>query len=341
MNLNYNQFNWKKKDNLFLNPKIFSYKEIFYVPKLFWREIFLVFETKNFSIIKSWYLSKSDENFILKILLDFRIFKLNFFFLRFIISLIYKIKKKRIIYLKKNDFIFFGPFIQNYYHQIAEFLLRLILIKKLKLKIYRIFLPNKLKGLIYGTQITKYIKKIIFFNTYENIVFKNAKYLSHASHISLNKNYLDALKVLKKSIKTKKNKNLAKNQFILISRENAKKRKLLNEQELYQRIKFLGFKRISFESLSLQKQINISRNAKIIIGYHGAGLANIFFMDSKKKYLIEIVNKYYNHPLYEHCSKILNISYKKFICSTNHKNLDGLCSVNEIEEYLKKIIYNR
>lgn len=64
-------------------------------------------------------------------------------------------------------------------------------------------------------------------------------------------------------------------------------------------------------------------------------------MDRKKKYLIEIVNKYYNHPLYENCSKILNINYKKFICSTNYKNLDGICSISEIEEYLKKIIYNR
>ena len=79
---------------------------------------------------------------------------------------------------------------------------------------------------------------------------------------------MDALKVLKKTIQTKTNKNLSKNQFILISRENAKKRKLLNEKKLYQRIKFLGFKRISFESLSLKNQINISRNAKIIIGYH-------------------------------------------------------------------------
>lgn len=140
MNLNYNQFNWKEKDNLFLSSKIFSYKEIFYVPKLLWKEIFLVFETKNFSIIKSWYLSKCDEKFILKILLNFRIFKINFFFLRFIINLFYKIKKKKIVYLKKNDLIFFGPFIQNYYHQIAEFLLRLILLKKLKLKkINRIF----------------------------------------------------------------------------------------------------------------------------------------------------------------------------------------------------------
>lgn len=104
--------------------------------------------------------------------------------------------------------IFFGPFIQNYYHQIVEFLLRLILLKKLKLKkINRIFLPDKLRNLIHSTQITKYIKKkIIFFKTYDNIIFKNAKYLSHASHISLNKNYLDALKVLKKIIKTKKKK---------------------------------------------------------------------------------------------------------------------------------------
>lgn len=101
MNLNYNQFNWKKKDIPFLKPKIFSYKEIFYIPKLLWREIFLVFDTKNFSIIKLWYLSKSDEKFILKILLDFKIFKLNFFFLRVIIYLFYKIKKKKLFILKK------------------------------------------------------------------------------------------------------------------------------------------------------------------------------------------------------------------------------------------------
>ena len=74
-----------------------------------------------------------------------------------------------------------------------------------------------------------------------------------------------------------------------------------------------------------------------MIGYHGAGLSNSFFMD-KNNYLIEIVNKYYNHPFYKLYTSMLKLNYKKFLCSKNFKNFDGECDINKINKYIKKII---
>ena len=36
--------------------------------------------------------------------------------------------------------------------------------------------------------------------------------------------------------------------------------------------------------------------------------------------------------------KILKLNYKKFVCSKNFKNLDGICNINEILKYVKKIL---
>ena len=73
-----------------------------------------------------------------------------------------------------------------------------------------------------------------------------------------------------------------------------------------------------------------------MIGYHGGGLSNILFMNSKN-YLIEILNKNYDHKIYGHISKLLGLKYKNFLCEKSFKNLDSFCNINEIERFIKKI----
>ena len=123
-------------------------------------------------------------------------------------------------------------------------------------------------------------------------------------------------------------------EYVLVSREN-NKRKLLNEDELYNSLKPMGFTKVFFEKLSLSKQIEICRNAKILLGYHGAGLSNSFFM-RKNQHLLEIVNTNYNHPWYEIYSKVLNLNYNKLFCLTNYKNLDGICDASSVKNKFLK-----
>jgi hypothetical protein len=198
--------------------------------------------------------------------------------------------------------------------------------------------PDELKRIIYATKIYKYLDNIKFnyYKSHKKYLFFNVKYLSHIDVRTNNAFYRSAVNDYRKFINLNKFKKNSKYKYVIISREN-NKRKLLNEDELLNFLKPLGFVKIHFEKLNLNKQIEISCSAKIMIGYHGAGLSNSFFMQ-RNNYLIDIVNSFYNHPFYNLYSEVLGLNYKKFLCSKSFKNLDGECDAKEIQQYIKKIL---
>lgn len=64
---------------------------------------------------------------------------------------------------------------------------------------------------------------------------------------------------------------------IFISRKDAGVRKLINEDELFEKLQAHGFERYCLSQLSLLEQITLFNHADTIIALHGAGLANIIF----------------------------------------------------------------
>lgn len=77
---------------------------------------------------------------------------------------------------------------------------------------------------------------------------------------------------------------------VFISRKGT--RGLINEQEIEQTLYEYGFHKFYFEDIPLSQQWSIMRNAKVIVGVHGAGLAGIIFNRNTPK-VIELV-----HPGY-------------------------------------------
>lgn len=65
---------------------------------------------------------------------------------------------------------------------------------------------------------------------------------------------------------------------LFVSRADAKKRRLLNEEEVFRRIEHLGFKRVMPGLLPVAEQIALFSEAQIVAGPHGAGLTNLIFM---------------------------------------------------------------
>ena len=74
-----NKFGWPKKKFVAKKPEIIFEKKIFFMPKLFWRKIFVCVDYPKLNLIKSWYVNNELEKFTLKILLDFKIININFF----------------------------------------------------------------------------------------------------------------------------------------------------------------------------------------------------------------------------------------------------------------------
>lgn len=276
----------------------------------------------------------------------FKIFKFRINLRKFIkyFNIFFKNKK---INLKKKDLVLFGPYSNSYHHVLYEFLLRLIYLKKINFK-SQIWLPDNLKIYV-NSRAYKNIfgkLKLRFFNTKKNLLFENCNYLTHANTRWIIKNkkktisaeFLKLIKLFRKTLfnKNKFSKN-RKYEYIIVSRTSSLRRKLINELDLYKTLKKYKFELIYFENYSFHEQINIARNCKVMIGYHGGGLSNILFMNSKN-YLIEILNKNYDHKLYAHISRSLGLKYKNFLCEKSLKNLDGFCDIDEIERFIKKII---
>ena len=163
------------------------------------------------------------------------------------------------------------------------------------------------------------------------------KYLTHINHQKKNVFFKKSVKKLNTLIsKNFKLIDLKKEKNIIISRLHSS-RKLLNERVLFEQLKKYNFEIHNFEKLSLQKQIELTRQSKIIIGYQGSGLVNCFFM-KKNTYLIDIVNKHIANDIYKIQMPSLKINYNRSNCEISYKNLDGIADINHIESIVKRIL---
>ena len=116
-----------------------------------------------------------------------------------------------------------------------------------------------------------------------------------------------------------KSKHNSKIKKLFIDRSESKFNhcKLINNNEIIITLKKRGFKIIQVGKLSFERQIGLFRNAKIIVGPHGAAFTNLLFCRPKTK-IIEIKPK--NRPNnYKIISKFNNLKYKQFISSSISK----------------------
>lgn len=317
-------------------PSILYEPEIIFIPKLLNRIVCFAF-TKNKKLIKNWLINIFIEKWAFNKLLSYKIAKYDIFISKnvfFLLSYFFQNKK---IYLKKNDIILFGPWPQIYYHQIIDFILRLVLIKNHKFE--RIYVPENLKHILINRPYKKIFKhlKIVYYSLNKKIFFYNAKYLTHIQQN--NKNYFlsSTIKNLNKAIhKNYSFKNKKKVKYVLVSRKNSS-RDLLNEEELYLRIKDFGFQRFYFDEISKLDQIEISFYAKIMIGYHGSGLTNLIFM-KPNTFVIDIVNEYYQNPGIKNLCINKKVNYIKSLCAISNKDLSGVCNIDFLDKTIKSLI---
>jgi len=106
------------------------------------------------------------------------------------------------------------------------------------------------------------------------------------------------------------NQNLSTIRNILISRKgNQNGRILINETEILDKLSCHNFKLIDPGNLSFRDQVELFRNARVVVGSHGAALSHIVSLKSKST-LIELNQKTYVKWHYNKLARDLNINYK-------------------------------
>lgn len=104
---------------------------------------------------------------------------------------------------------------------------------------------------------------------------------------------------------------------IFIARANLKKgfldRGIKYSEQLYNRLENLGFEKIFLEELSISEQISVISSAEVLVGFHGAGLANMVWMNPNTQVFEITESRLTSH--FEHIALICKIRFKRFIAS--------------------------
>jgi len=95
---------------------------------------------------------------------------------------------------------------------------------------------------------------------------------------------------------------------IYISRKKANSRRLVNEEELEQRLAKAGYISVCFEDLPFAKQLETIQTAKSIVAPHGSGLANLVAAQPGTK-VCEILSPEWPRSTFARLSKELDLEY--------------------------------
>ena len=110
-------------------------------------------------------------------------------------------------------------------------------------------------------------------------------------------------------------KNIGSYKRLYISRKNANMRRLLNEDVIVSDLEQRGFKIIDPGDYSKIEQIIMFRNAEVVVGMHGMGLANLCF-SKHTKLLLEIMSINLNKVSYFRTAQLQQSRYAAYYVST-------------------------
>lgn len=127
--------------------------------------------------------------------------------------------------------------------------------------------------------------------------------------------------------------------YIIISRANVNQRKLLGDDRIIKAFPSIPFKIINTEEMSYVEQVIAFRNAKIIIGPHGAGLVNLIYV-TKNPLVIEIfptLRKIRDAGAYHQIAREMNLNYYLLVKTPVNNDQDIEISESIIAE-IKSIL---
>jgi len=235
----------------------------------------------------------------------------------------------------------------NYFHWMFDILPRLKLIKKIK----------NLRDIdyFYVPELKKWQKDTLsIFKIPENKFINSKKYrhieadlVLATSHPWYSKGYMVSESknlpswvinwVSKKFLKFKKKTICNKKIFIDRSESINKYCQIINNDEVINCLKNLGFSIHKTGQMSFFEQIYLFNNANIIVGAHGAAFTNLVFCKPKTK-IIEIIPKLHPSTVNRKISKVKKLNYLRFLTKNlkENKKINGDIIVNT--SALKKAI---
>ena len=173
----------------------------------------------------------------------------------------------------------------NYYHWVMESLGRLALVNEKELKDYTIVVDINAPKFVTESLIFLFgiDKSKIFYNSNKKI--KVSCLLLPSFPITRNEStdwtniYFPAVIRKLNEISLIQTYNEEDKTNLIISRKKATQRRIVNLETFVERYSDLNFKVVFLEEMNFKEQMQLFRNAKIVLSTHGAGLVNLLFSE--------------------------------------------------------------
>jgi hypothetical protein len=135
---------------------------------------------------------------------------------------------------------------------------------------------------------------------------------------------------------------------IYISRKNVKSRKVKNNDEFWNSLRYFGFTEIFPEDYSVMELAGIVNNADVILSIHGSGLSNICFI-SPNTTVVDILAPFHQDAYYWQISNLCHGRYIGFFAEGDHPdddldlvklNIDDdlIINVTQLNELLEYVV---
>jgi capsular polysaccharide biosynthesis protein len=121
---------------------------------------------------------------------------------------------------------------------------------------------------------------------------------------------------------------------IYISRQKARNRHVKNEEEIIDFLREYGFERVFLEDMSIEDQVRMFSNVKMIIAPHGGGLTNVLF--SRNCSVLEFIPENNKAGFFKNLCSLLDLEYKCIECETGGTVAQNMSvDISRVESWLK------
>lgn len=111
---------------------------------------------------------------------------------------------------------------------------------------------------------------------------------------------------------------------LYISRSDARRRKILNEDALWHSLQHHGFEKVELNGMNWPDQIRLFRQAVLVVSNHGAGLSNIMFMPAHGR-VIELKAAKNDYWCFFSLARVCHLEYAYLLCEAaedDHRSAD-------------------
>jgi GT2 family glycosyltransferase len=119
---------------------------------------------------------------------------------------------------------------------------------------------------------------------------------------------------------------------LYVSRSGVAKRRVLNEADLLETLRPLGFEVVALEALSFEEQAALFYDAESVVAPHGAGLTNLLFAEGAR--VLELFPTPYVVPHFYYLCKANGLPYHPLVGREGSRDDDFTVEVARVQEWL-------